>query len=60
MGGMLGDDMGLVGVAWNPAQMNWVAFDVLIGPSLRLTPGQNHSSHIIFISHYEEDRHIRR
>ena len=57
MGGMLGDDMGLVSAL---AQVDRMASGVLTGFFLRPMSGQNHSSHIIFVGHYEEDRYINR
>jgi hypothetical protein len=57
MGGMLGDDMGLVRPL--ETQVDRMASDVLTGSSLRLMLGQNYSSHIIFIGHYEENRYIK-
>lgn len=57
MGGMLGDDMGLVSPL---AQVDRMTSGVLTGFCLRPMSGQNHSSHIIFVGHYEEDRYIKR
>jgi hypothetical protein len=57
MGGMLGDDMGLVSLL---AQVGRTTCGILTGLFLRLTPGKNNSNHIISIGHYEEDRYIER
>jgi hypothetical protein len=57
MGGMLGDDMGLVSVL---AQVDRTTCGMLTGLFLRLALGKNDSNYIIFIGDYEEDRHIER
>ena len=60
MGGMLGDDMGLVGLVWNSARVGGITYCWAHRVFVRFTPGQDNSSYIISVGHYEEDRNIKR